>query len=233
MEYLKICKGNFISRPNRFIASVNIEGREEKAHVKNTGRLKELLVPGAAVYLEDFQGRMGTRKMRYSLIGVEKNGAPVNIDSQAPNQVVKKALTGGNLQLPEMGKIVIVKGEQVYGDSRLDFYVEDESGKRGFIEVKGVTLEESGIARFPDAPTVRGVKHVEELIRAKREGYGAFLLFVIQMKGISCFMPNDRTHSAFGDALRKADKEGVKLMAYDCQVSPGSLRLSSPILVKL
>lgn len=233
MEYLKICKGNFISRPNRFIAGVTIEGREEKAHVKNTGRLKELLVPGAAVYLEDFQGRMGARKMRYSLIGVEKNGVPVNIDSQAPNQVVKEALTGGNLQLPEMGKIVTVKGERVYGDSRLDFYVEDESGKRGFIEVKGVTLEESGIARFPDAPTVRGVKHVEELIRAKREGYTACVLFVIQMKGISCFMPNDRTHPAFGDALRKADKEGVKLMAYDCQVSPGSLWLSSPIPVKL
>lgn len=233
MKYLKICKGKFIDRPNRFISRVEIEDSEEKAHVKNTGRLKELLVPGAAVYLEDFQGRMGTRKMRYSLIGVEKNGLPVNIDSQAPNQIVKEALAAGTLKLPGLGPLAMVKGEKVYGDSRLDFYVEDESGKKGLIEVKGVTLEENGTARFPDAPTLRGIKHIEGLIRAKKEGYAAYILFVIQMKGIACFMPNDQTHPQFGDTLRRAEKEGVQILARDCLVSEDGLLLDAPVPIRL
>ena len=233
MKYLKICNGTFIDRPNRFIARVEIQGNEEKAHVKNTGRLKELLGPGASVILEDFQGRMGTRKMRYSLIGVEKNGIPINIDSQAPNLVVKEALTARTLKLPQMEMLTLIKGEKVYGDSRLDFYVEDESGKKGFLEVKGVTLEDEGIARFPDAPTLRGIKHMEELIRAKRAGYAAYILFVIQMKGITCFMPNVQTHPQFGETLRKAEKEGVQLMARDCIVSGDGLLLDAPVPIRL
>lgn len=233
MEYLKIVKGKFIDRPNRFIAGVEIDGKKDRAHVKNTGRLRELLLPGAYVYLEDHEGRMGNRKMRYSLIGVEKDGVLINIDSQAPNQVVKEALKEGYLKLPGMGRTGLIKGEKVYGDSRLDFYLEDEDEKKGFIEVKGVTLEEEGIARFPDAPTERGIKHVKELIRAAEEGYQAYILFVIQMKGISCFMPNDKTHPAFGEALKKAQEKGVRLLAYDCLVAENSLQLADSLPVRL
>jgi len=245
MKYEKIIRGQFIARPNRFIAEVklNDSGETVRAHVKNTGRLKELLQPGAAVYLEDFTERMGTRKLAYSLIGVEKilpeghpSGKPVlmvNMDSQAPNKVIGEALVSGEFVLPGMGKLTLVRGEKAWGDSRFDFYVEDEAGKKGFIEVKGVTLEENGLVRFPDAPTERGVKHVKELIRARGDGYMAYILFLVQMEGMKVFMPNDSTHRAFGDALREAAAQGVEVLAYQCHVTGGSLEVSEPLPVRL
>lgn len=233
MKYENICKGNFIARPNRFIAEVLIDGKKEKAHVKNTGRCRELLIPGTEVYLEDFYGRMGTRKMRYSLIGVKKGDILVNMDSQAPNKVCEEALLDGSLQLPGMAKLIFVKREKTFGDSRFDFYVEDENGEKGWLEVKGVTLAEDHIARFPDAPTERGVKHVYELCKAVKEDYKGFVLFVIQMTGIQQFEPNDRTHRAFGDALRQAVKKGVAVLAYDCKVTEDTLELKNQIPVML
>ncbi len=233
MKYENICKGNFIARPNRFIAEVLIDEKKERAHVKNTGRCRELLIPGAEVYLEDFDGRMGTRKMRYSLIGVKKGEVLVNMDSQAPNKVCEEALLNGTLQLAGLGKLSLVKREKTFGDSRFDFYVEDEEGRKGWLEVKGVTLEEDGVARFPDAPTERGVKHVYELCKAVKEGYRGFVLFVIQMTGIRHFEPNDRTHKAFGDALRQAAKEGVVILACDCRVTTDSLEIKEQIPVIL
>lgn len=233
MRYENICTGKFIARPNRFIAEVEIDGRIERAHVKNTGRLREILLPGAVVYLEDHTGRMGTRKLRYSLIGVEKGDVIINMDSQAPNKVCEEALISGLLQLPDMGKLVTVKREQTYGLSRFDFYVEDECGRIGWLEVKGVTLEEEGIARFPDAPTERGVKHIEELIKAVGAGYNGYVLFVIQMTEIRYFEPNDQTHKAFGDALRTAYREGVHVLAAACSVTADSLELYQMIPVNL
>lgn len=233
MKYLKICKGNFIERPNRFVALVKIEGKQERVHVKNTGRCRELLIPGAEVYLEDFEGRMGKRKMRYSLVAVKKGDLLINMDSQAPNQVVKEALVSGALSLPGMGKLSLVKGEKTYGSSRLDFYVEDETGHKALMEVKGVTLEENGIVSFPDAPTERGIRHIEELICAEKEGFLTYILFVIQMKGITGFRPNDRTHPQFGQALRKARREHVKILAYDCAVTEDSMILEDPVPVEL
>lgn len=235
-----------MERPNRFIARVVLDGQcdsdeaglEVKAHVKNTGRCKELLVPGAQVYLEDFTGRMGTRKMRYSLIGVEKvlpDGTKlmVNMDSQAPNKVVAEALADGSIKLPEMDKLRVIKGEKTYGESRFDFYVEDEEGRCGYAEVKGVTLEADGVVRFPDAPTQRGVKHINELVEVKRNGMEAFAIFIIQMEGMKEFRPNDDTHKAFGDALRSAAMEGVHVLAYECRVGEDCLQVCRQIPVKL
>lgn len=233
MRYENIIEGQFIARPNRFIAEVMVNSKEEKAHVKNTGRCRELLIPGAHIYLEDHYGRMGSRKMRYSLIGVRKGSMQINMDSQAPNHVVREALCSGKLNLPDMGQLIKIRGEYKYGESRLDFYVEDISGKRGLIEVKGVTLEADGIARFPDAPTERGIKHVNELTGAMDEGYNVYIIFVIQMKGIHLFEPNDDTHEAFGEALRRASVHGVHVLAYDCKVEPDLLELDSEIPVKL
>ncbi len=233
MKYNNIISGKFIDRPNRFIATVEAAGGIEKAHVKNTGRCRELLISGAQIYLEDFQGRMGKRKMRYSLIGVKKGNLLVNIDSQAPNAAVKEALLTGHLQLPNMGPLTLVKGEHKYGDSRLDFYVEDSDGHMGLIEVKGVTLEVDGIAKFPDAPTERGIKHIEELINAHKAGFQVYIIFVIQMKGITSMMPNDDTHKAFGDTLRRAASQGVNVLAYDCIVTEDSLEIDSQLPVIL
>lgn len=227
MKYEKIIKAKFIERPNRFVAIADVQGEAVKAHVKNTGRCRELLIPGATIYLEDFDGRMGSRKMRYSLIAVEKTAQNrsllINMDSQAPNKVVKESLMNGRLLLPEMGRITYVKPEAKYGDSRLDFFLRDEDGNEAYAEVKGVTLEEDGIAAFPDAPTERGIKHLLELKNAITEGKKAYAIFVIQMKGAEKFMPNDRTHKAFGDALRKVVSEGVIPVAVDCIVTEDSL----------
>lgn len=237
MKYEKIIKGNFIERPNRFIAVVEAEGEVQKVHVKNTGRCKELLVPGATVYLEDFKERMGTRKMRFSLVGVEKiterGVLSINMDSQAPNKVVKESLLDGKIELPGMKKLQLVKGEHVYGDSRLDFYVVDEDGQEGFVEVKGVTLEKDGIASFPDAPTERGIKHLKELEKAVCEGKKAFVIFIIQMKGVHTFKPNDERHKAFGDALRHASQSGVNVLAYDCIVGNDSLFIDKKVSIEL
>lgn len=234
MKYEKITTAEFIERENRFIARVRLEdGSEVKVHVKNTGRCKELLVPGCRVYLEDFQGRMGSRKMRYSLIAVEKASLLVNMDSQAPNKVVQEALESGKLKLPGIkGNLTTVKPEKTYGGSRFDFYVESEEDK-AFIEVKGVTLEEAGFARFPDAPTERGLKHINELVGAIEDGFKAFAVFVIQMKGMHLFGPNYETHPEFGEALIRAEKAGVKILAIDCRVTPDSLVLDAPVKTEL
>lgn len=233
MKYSNIISAKFIDRPNRFIATVEVPGGVEKAHVKNTGRCRELLISGVQIYLEDFEGRMGKRKMRYSLTGVRKGNQLVNIDSQAPNAVVREALLEGRVQLPDMGTLTLVKGEHKFGDSRLDFYVEDADGRKGLIEVKGVTLEVDGTAKFPDAPTERGVRHIEELTGARKKGYEVYVIFVIQMKSISAMMPNDDTHKEFGDALRKAAAAGVHVLAFDCIVAEDSLEIDQPVPVIL
>lgn len=237
MKYESIIKGKFVERPNRFVAVVEVEEELHKVHVKNTGRCRELLVPGATVYLEDFDGRMGNRKMRFSLIGVEKvtDGGTIliNMDSQAPNKVVKEALEGDKLQLPGLDKLSEIKWEAKYGDSRLDFYVKDINGKEAYAEVKGVTLENKGLASFPDAPTERGIKHLYELLKAKEEGMEAYAIFVIQMKGVTSFSPNDERHKAFGDALRDVASKGVHVLAIDCIVTGDTLTVDKPIRIKL
>lgn len=232
MRYEKVCNGTFIERPNRFIAKVVIDGKEETVHVKNTGRCRELLVPGAEVYMEDFEGRMGKRKLRYSLIAVKKGSLLINMDSQAPNYVVEEALTDGRIKPPGMGKLTCIKREKTFGDSRYDFYLEDEEGRKGWMEVKGVTLEDNGICRFPDAPTQRGKKHINGLAKAVEMGYTCQVVFVIQMNGMKSFEPNDATDQDFGDALREASSCGVSVLAYDCTVEPDSLQINSQIKVE-
>lgn len=236
MKYENIIEGKFISRPNRFIATVEIKGSQEKVHVKNTGRLRELLHEGAHVYLEDHIGRMGTRKLRYSLIGVRKPTSlmpegyvQVNIDSQAPNKVVKEAMQNGTLLPAGLSDVAYFKSEYKYGNSRLDFYAEDSLGNKMLGEVKGVTLEKGGAARFPDAPTERGIKHIEELINAVSEGYKACIVFVIQMKGVKSFSPNYETHPEFGVALKAAREAGVEVLAYDCIVAKDNLVIDSRV----
>ncbi len=226
MLYNSVIKGTFVSRPNRFIAYVEVEGTIHKCHVKNTGRCKELLIPGTTVYLEESDNIK--RSTKYSLIAVEKGTRLINMDSQAPNKVVHEWLANGNL----MKDTVKIKPEQVYENSRFDFYVETPE-RKAFIEVKGVTLEEEGTVLFPDAPTERGVKHIKELCKCLQEGYEAYILFVIQMEGVGYFTPNDRTHKEFGDALRQASSQGVQILAMDCQVEPNSLNLKSSVPVKL
>jgi sugar fermentation stimulation protein A len=228
MKYPNIIHGIFLSRPNRFIAHVMVNGREEIAHVKNTGRCRELLIPGATVFLQRHDNP--SRKTRFSLIAVEKGSMLVNIDSQAPNKVLLEALTAG-LQLPGLEQQTdLIKPESVYGDSRFDFYVQ-AGHQKAYIEVKGVTLEHDGIASFPDAPTERGVKHIRELIKATENGYMAYVVFILQMKGMRWVRPNDETHAAFGDALRDAKKAGVHIIAYDCYIAPDEMRFDEPVPV--
>ena len=226
---MHIEKGNFLERPNRFTALVEMDGRIETCHVKNTGRCRELLQPGTEVWLD--KSSNPNRKTAYDLVSVRKGDRIINIDSQAPNRAVSEWLKDGGNQL--FSNVTYVKPECRYGESRIDFYVEAECGRRIFLEVKGVTLEEEGIARFPDAPTERGIRHIRELQRAVAEGYEACILFVIQMKGIRHFEPNDRTHPQFGEALREACREGVKVLAYDCQVTPEEMRLDLPVTIRL
>lgn len=227
MRYENIVTGQFKSRPNRFIAMVEIDGKIEKCHVKNTGRCRELLLPDAEVYLE--KSGNPQRKTAYDLIGVKKGELLINMDSQAPNKAVKEWLE----EEAYFKHVTFIKPECKYGNSRIDFYLETEERRKIFIEVKGVTLEEEGIARFPDAPTERGIKHIQELQQAVAEGYEAYILFVIQMKEIRQFEPNDRTHQAFGDALREAQKHGVSILAYDCVVTRDSMRLDNPVKVQI
>lgn len=230
MVYKKITEGIFLERPNRFIARVEINGEEELVHVKNTGRCKELLVDRAKVFLECSDNP--DRKTKYDLVAVEKETERgrilVNMDSQAPNPVAEEWLRKGKL----FSENAVIKREVMFGNSRFDIYVEDGE-RRAFIEVKGVTLENDGVASFPDAPTQRGVKHINELCRCIDEGFEAFILFVIQMKAASVFRPNDETHKEFGDALRKAEKLGVNLIAYDCIVEKNLIFLDSPIEINL
>lgn len=215
-----------MERPNRFIALVELFGEVEICHVKNTGRCKELLVPGATVYVQ--RAKNDSRKTKYDLISVEKEGRLINIDSAAPNGVFGEWARHGRF-LPETEA---VRQERVWEDSRLDFFVETRQGIT-LVEVKGVTLEEHGVAKFPDAPTQRGVKHIEALCRAKAQGIDACLFFVIQMEGVLYFTPNDEMHPAFGAALRNAASLGVKLMAYDCIVTPDRIALRAPVEIRL
>ncbi|MBE5874716.1 MAG: DNA/RNA nuclease SfsA [Lachnospiraceae bacterium] len=226
MNYKHIVQGEFIERPNRFIAYVNILGRREKVHVKNTGRCRELLQKGVTVYLEKSDNP--NRSTAYDLVAVNKGERLINMDSQAPNKVVEEWLYTKAL-FPDLQ---LVRPETTYGNSRFDFYVET-SKEKIFIEVKGVTLEEEGVVRFPDAPSERAVKHVEELIQAKQDGYRVFVLFVVQMEGVNYFTPNDDTHAAFGEALRKAQEAGVEILAYDCHVEPDELTIKEKIPVYL
>ncbi len=226
MKYRNITQAEFIERINRFIAYVQLGGRREKVHVKNTGRCRELLLPGAKVYLDKSDGPK--RATAYDLVAVEKNGRMINMDSQAPNKAVGEWLIKREL-FPDL---CLVRPEATYGNSRFDFYMETEKEKI-FLEVKGVTLEEDGVVRFPDAPSERALKHVEELIAAKEAGYRAIILFVIQMEGVRYLMPNYETHAAFGEALARAQAAGVELLAYDCQVTPEGMELRSPVPVYL
>ena len=227
MKYNNIVKGKFIERPNRFIAKVEIDGTTETVHVKNTGRCRELLVKGTTVYLE--KSNNPERKTGYDLIAVLKNGKTlINMDSQIPNAVTEEWLKKGNL----FSKDAVIRREVTHNKSRFDFYIE-EGGRKIFLEVKGCTLETDGIARFPDAPTERGVKHINELIDCVNEGFEAYILFVIQMKGIKHFEPNDKTHSAFGDALRNAESKGVNILAYDCNVTKDTIEIDKEIKVLL
>ena len=234
MRYDKICAGRFLARPNRFIAHVEVGGEVQVCHVKNTGRCRELLVPGARVWLEESANP--ARKTRYDLVAVEKQTARgallINMDSQAPNKVLGEWLSAGG-QLPGLpGPLSLIRPETVYRDSRFDFYLEGP-GQSAFVEVKGITLEEDGAVYFPDAPTERGVKHLRELVDAAKEGYLAYAVFVIQLSPARFFAPNDRTHPAFGQALRQAAGEEVRLLAYDCQVSPEEIVLGQRVPIKL
>lgn len=215
MKYKNIIKAVFESRPNRFIAKVLVDGHEETVHVKNTGRCKELLIPGCEVWLTE----PGTpeRKTKYDLVAVMKStGVLFNIDSQAPNKVVKEWL-----ETKEYDRIL---PEYTYGDSRIDFYME-KGNEKFLMEVKGCTLEVDGIGYFPDAPTERGVKHLRELIKAKEEGYRAILAFVIQMEGVYEVRPNIATHPEFAEAFEEAKKAGVEILFLPCKVAPDELKI--------
>ena len=226
MKYENTKRAVFLDRPNRFIAHVDLNGQTETVHVKNTGRCKELLIPGTEVILEESVNP--ARKTKYDLICVNKSGRWINMDSQVPNKAAAEWIRAGRL-FPEE---VTLKTEKVYGNSRFDIYVESPC-RKAFIEVKGVTLEENDIARFPDAPTQRGVKHVEELIRCQEDGYEAYLLFVIQMKGIREFEPNWSTHPQFGEVLQKAQNAGVHLLAYDCLIREDYIEIQDSVPIRL
>lgn len=225
MRYENMIQGRFLRRDNRFVAQVEIDGREEICHVKNTGRCRELLQPGAEVWCAVSDNP--NRKTKYDLITVRKGNYLINMDSQAPNAAVKEWLEAGGL-----GKAELVKPEQKFGASRFDFYLERQ-GKGMYLEVKGVTLEDGGVCRFPDAPTERGARHLRELIAAKEAGYDAGVLFVIQMKPVRWLEPNDRTDPEFGRALREAAAAGVQVLAVDCRVTVDSMEIGDAVEVKL
>ena len=226
MRYENVKRGRFISRPNRFIAHVEVDGEIKVCHVKNTGRCRELLTDGATVILDRPTGR--ERKTEYDLVAVYKGDLLINMDSQAPNKVFGEWAESSGY----FGDAPTVLGERVYGDSRLDFYI--ESGERRiYAEVKGVTLEQDGVVMFPDAPTERGIKHLRELTRAVSEGYEAYAVFIVQMERCLYFTPNRATHPQFADALVQAEAAGVKLLALTCEVEEDSLTVRSQTEVRL
>jgi len=224
MKYERIETGFFLERPNRFIAYIEIAGQKETVHVKNTGRCAELLQPGATVYVQKADNP--ERKTQWDLIGVKKGKRMINMDSQIPNKVVEEWIRKGNL-FPDAA---LIKPETTYKQSRFDLYLE-EGERKIFIEVKGVTLEQDGVVKFPDAPTERGVKHLNELCEAVKDGYEAYVFFVIQMKGVKYFTPNMKTHAAFGEALRNAQEQGVHILAYDCKVTKDSIEIGQEVPV--
>ena len=225
MRYEHMVPGVFLARPNRFIAHVEIGGNVEICHVKNTGRCRELLPVGAKVWCQQWDNP--NRKTKFDLITVQKGDRLINMDSQAPNVAAKEWLLAGGL-----GEISELKGEYTHGDSRFDFsFIKD--GRRCFLEVKGVTLENDGVCAFPDAPTERGAKHLRGLTKLAQEGFGAYVLFVIQMADVKYIHPNDATDPAFGKALREAAASGVLVLAMDCAVAEDSMEIRCPVLVRL
>ncbi len=225
MRYENMVPGIFLARPNRFIAYIQIDGQEEICHVKNTGRCRELLQPGARVWCQQFDS--DKRKTKFDLIAVQKGHRLINMDSQAPNAAAKEWLLDGGL-----GEISDLKAEYTHGDSRFDFsFLKD--GKRCFLEVKGVTLETDGVCAFPDAPTERGAKHLRGLTKLATEGFGAYVLFVIQMTDVAYLHPNDATDPNFGKALREAAANGVTVIAVDCAVTESTMVLRYPVPVRL
>lgn len=225
MLYDRMQPGIFLSRPNRFVAQVRIQGKVETVHVKNTGRCRELLLPGVQVWCQ--KSLNPSRKTQYDLIAVQKGDRLINMDSQAPNRAAEEWLLSGGL-----GEIQQLRPETVHGDSRFDFSFRKE-GRLCFLEVKGVTLEDGGICAFPDAPTERGVKHLRGLTEAARDGYGAYVLFVIQMADGKALRPNDGTDPKFGAALREAASQGVKVLAMDCEITVEEMRIRQPVPVTL
>ena len=225
MRYEHMTPGVFRARPNRFIAHIEIDGAVEICHVKNTGRCRELLVPGCTVWCQ--RSDNPNRKTKFDLIAVQKGDRLINMDSQAPNKAAGEWLAGGGL-----GEITDLRPEVKHGDSRYDFsFVKD--GRRCFLEVKGCTLEQDGVCAFPDAPTERGAKHIRGLTAAAGEGYGAYILFVIQMSDVKYIRPHDETDPEFGRALREAAKNGVTVLAMDCAITPETMDIRLPVLVKL
>ena len=231
MRYNHVIEGTFLSRPNRFIAHVMVDGKKETVHVKNTGRCRELLLPGCTVYLAVSDNP--ARKTKYDLIAVEKHRPDgtvwrINMDSQAPNEAAAEWLPHSGL----FSDAAVIRREVTHKGSRFDFYIED-GDRKAFLEVKGCTLEHDGIAKFPDAPTERGVKHLRELTACQEEGYEAYVLIVIQMKGVRVFSPNDLTDPAFGGAMRQAASSGVRVLAVDCLVGSDEMHIDAPVIVDL
>lgn len=216
MTYNNICKAKFISRPNRFVAHIEIDGQKEVAHVKNTGRCRELLTDGATVFVQKSDNP--ARKTKYDLIGVLKGSRMINMDSQIPNKVFGEWAQNSGF----FGDLTVMKAEKSYGNSRFDYYLETEKDKI-FVEVKGVTLEQDGVVLFPDAPTERGVKHINELCSCIDDGYRAYIFFIIQMDNVKYFTPNRKTHPEFADVLKNAAEKGVGVYALDCKVSENSI----------
>lgn len=225
MRYENMVPGTFLSRPNRFVAHVLIDGQETVCHVKNTGRCRELLPAGAQVWCQ--RSDNPNRKTKYDLISVQKGDRIINMDSQAPNVAAGEWLRAGGL-----GELSELKAETFHGDSRFDFSFTLD-GRPCFLEVKGVTLENDGVCAFPDAPTQRGVKHLKGLAEAAKAGYGAYVLFVIQMADVKYLRPNDETDPAFDAALREAAANGVSVLAVDCAVTPDTMMIRKNVLVKL
>ena len=231
MEYSKVIKATFIERPNRFVSYCEVNGKREKVHVKNTGRCKELLIQNCTVYLEESDNP--NRKTKYSLIAVEKGDRLINMDSQVPNKVIYEALKSKKINLPGIDEeITLIKPEKTYGNSRFDIYLESKN-KKAFIEIKGVTLEEQNIVKFPDAKTERGVKHIKELIEAKKDGYNCYIIFLVQMNNVLYFTPNNEMHKELGDSLIEARNSGVQVLAYDSLVTANSISINKEIDVIL
>ena len=225
MTYKNMVPGVFLKRPNRFVAHIEIDGQEEICHVKNTGRCRELLLPGVEVWCQ--RSENPNRKTKYDLIAVQKGRRLINMDSQAPNAAAGEWLRSGGL-----GPLENLRAETVQGDSRFDFSF-TKDGRPCFLEVKGCTLEQDGVCAFPDAPTLRGAKHVRGLAELSRQGYGAYILIVIQMEGVDYFHPNDATDPAFGQALREAAQAGVEVIAMECRITPESMTITKPVGVVL
>lgn len=226
MIYNNIVEGIFLNRPNRFIANVIIDGKKEIAHVKNTGRCKEILIEGTKVFLE--KSNNPNRKTKYSVISALKGDTLINIDSQVPNTVVYESINNGRIH--NFKDITFLKREVKYNDSRFDLYFETKK-KKGFIEIKGVTLEVNGLSMFPDAPTTRGTKHVKEMIQAVQEGYCGYIFFLIQIDKINKFTPNINMDKDFSDALIQAKRSGVEILAYNSIVTPTEIAIGEKVQV--